>query len=82
MLSTYLKCGVKEKTQGPFVGKLFDNYGPRYLLLTGTFFHVFGLMMASLSSEYYEFVLSQGICSPIGASMLFFPGKHNQTKCD
>ncbi|KAK9447082.1 major facilitator superfamily domain-containing protein [Limtongia smithiae] len=58
---------------GPFVGKLFDNYGPRYLLLTGTFFHVFGLMMASISSEYYQFLLSQGICSPIGASMLFFP---------
>ena len=57
------------------MGKLFDNYGPRYLLLGGTFLHVFGLMMASLSSEYYQFILSQGVCSPIGASMLFFPGK-------
>ncbi|CAK7232824.1 hypothetical protein SCUCBS95973_008388 [Sporothrix curviconia] len=58
---------------GPLVGKTFDNYGPRYLLLAGTFFHVFGLMMASLSSEYYQFILTQGVCSPIGASMLFFP---------
>jgi MFS family permease len=58
---------------GPFVGKLFDNYGPRYLLLAGTLLHVFGLMMASLSSQYYQFILSQGVCSPIGASMLFFP---------
>jgi predicted MFS family arabinose efflux permease len=33
---------------------------------------VFGLMMASISSEYYQFILSQGICSPIGASALFF----------
>ncbi|CAK7203123.1 hypothetical protein SEUCBS139899_005852 [Sporothrix eucalyptigena] len=58
---------------GPLVGKIFDNYGPRYLLMVGTFMHVFGLMMASLSSQYYQFILSQGVCSPIGSSMLFFP---------
>ncbi|KAL1896075.1 hypothetical protein Sste5346_004814 [Sporothrix stenoceras] len=58
---------------GPLVGKAFDSYGPRYLLLAGTFLHVFGLMMASLSSQYYQFILSQGMCSPIGASMIFFP---------
>lgn len=28
-------------------------------------------MMASLSSEYYQFILSQGICSPLGASAVF-----------
>lgn len=61
---------------GPFVGKFFDNFGPRYLLLAGTFLHVLGLMMASLSTEYYQFFLSQGVCSPIGASMLFFPGEY------
>ena len=33
---------------GPFFGKIYDNYGPRYLLLAGTFFNVFGLMMTSL----------------------------------
>ena len=59
---------------GPFVGKAFDQYGPKWLLLIGSFLHVFGLMMASLSTEYYQFILSQGICSPIGASMVFYPG--------
>ena len=58
---------------GPVFGKLYDNYGPRYLLLFGTFTHVFGLMMASISTEYYQFILSQGICSPIGASAIFYP---------
>jgi MFS family permease len=29
-------------------------------------------MMASISSEYYQFILSQGICSPLGASAVFF----------
>ena len=30
-------------------------------------------MMASISTKYYQFLLSQGICSPLGASMIFFP---------
>jgi MFS family permease len=30
-------------------------------------------MMASLSSRFYQFTLSQGICSPIGASMILYP---------
>lgn len=58
---------------GAFVGRIFDNYGPRYLLLVGTFLHVFGLMMTSISTKYYQFLLSQAICSPIGASMVFYP---------
>ncbi|CAK7227528.1 hypothetical protein SBRCBS47491_006600 [Sporothrix bragantina] len=61
----------------PIVGKLFDNFGPRYLLITGTFLHVLGLMMASLSSEYYQLFLSQGVCSPLGCSMLFFPAMNS-----
>ncbi|KAJ5217397.1 MFS transporter asaE [Penicillium chermesinum] len=55
----------------PIFGSLFDSYGPRVILLGGTFFHVFGLMMTSLSSEYYQFILAQGICSPFGASAVF-----------
>lgn len=39
---------------------MYDNYGPRYLVLVGSFLHVFGLMMASLSTKYYQFLLSQG----------------------
>ncbi|KAH8648649.1 putative MFS monocarboxylate transporter [Xylariales sp. PMI_506] len=59
---------------GLFVGKLFDNYGPRWLLVTGTFLHVFGVMMISISSEYYQLLLSQGICSPLGCSFVFYSG--------
>lgn len=57
---------------GPIVGKLYDNYGPRWILIVGTFLHVFGLMMASISTEYYQLLLSQGVCSPTGASMIFY----------
>ncbi|PYI11581.1 MFS general substrate transporter [Aspergillus sclerotiicarbonarius CBS 121057] len=56
---------------GPFVGILFDNYGPRYIILGGTILHVLGIMMTSISTEYYQILLAQGICSPIGTSALF-----------
>lgn len=56
----------------PFFGKIFDGYGPRYLLLGGTLFHVFGLMMMSLGKEYYQFLLAQSICSGLGASAIFY----------
>ena len=74
---------------GSWVGRLYDNYGPRYIILVchpllcsrtvsnrvkiGSFLHVFGLMMASISTEYYQFLLSQAVCSSIGASMVFYP---------
>ncbi|KAI9788212.1 MAG: hypothetical protein M1816_007064 [Peltula sp. TS41687] len=57
---------------GPIFGKLYDNHGPRWILLFGTFMHVFGLMMASISTRYYQFVLAQGICSALGASAIFY----------
>ncbi|KAF7585204.1 hypothetical protein BBP40_011751 [Aspergillus hancockii] len=58
---------------GLVIGRLFDNYGPKWLLLIGTFLHVFGLMMTSVSKAYYQFILAQGICSPLGASFVFYP---------
>lgn len=57
---------------GPIVGKVYDNYGPRWLLLFGSFAHVFGLMMTSLSSEYYQFFLAQSVVSAVGASAIFY----------
>ncbi|PYH35020.1 MCT family MFS transporter [Aspergillus neoniger CBS 115656] len=59
---------------GPFIGILFDNYGPRYIILAGTILHVLGIMMTSISTEYYQILLAQGICSPIGNSALFHSG--------
>lgn len=57
---------------GAFCGKIFDSFGPRYLLLVGSFLHVFGLMMTSLSSEYYQFFLAQSIVSSAGACAVFY----------
>lgn len=58
---------------GIITGKLFDEYGPAVPLAVGTFLHVFGIMMISLSTEFYQLLLSQSVCSGIGASLIFFP---------
>ncbi|KAH9218330.1 major facilitator superfamily domain-containing protein, partial [Leptodontidium sp. 2 PMI_412] len=58
---------------GPVAGVLFDKYGPRPLIIGGTILHVFGLMMASLAKTYYQFMLSQGVCSAIGVAFLYTP---------
>ncbi|RSL47606.1 hypothetical protein CEP54_013309 [Fusarium duplospermum] len=63
---------------GPIVGILFDNYGPRPLIIGGTLLHVFGLMTASLAKTYYQFILSQGVCSAIGVACLYSPGELNE----
>lgn len=57
------------------MGVLYDKYGPKYLILVGSFLHVFGLMMASISTEYYQILLSQGVCSGIGVAAVFQPCK-------
>ena len=58
---------------GPFVGKAFDDHGSLALLPVGTFLHVFGLLMTSISDRYYQILLSQALCSALGASMVFYP---------
>lgn len=56
---------------GPLIGSVYDRYGIGLLIPVGSFLHVFGLMMASLSTKYYQFLLSQGICSSIGVACVF-----------
>lgn len=63
--------------QGPFIGTLYDHFGPRWLLLIGSIMHIFGVMMASLGTEYYQILLAQGVCSAIGISGIFQPGVNN-----
>ncbi|KAJ5987253.1 monocarboxylate transporter [Penicillium sp. IBT 35674x] len=58
---------------GPIVGQLYDRFGPRYIIFGGSFLHVFGLMMASISTEYYQLLLAQGVCSAMGVCAIFQP---------
>ncbi|KAL7781390.1 hypothetical protein V8C43DRAFT_319824 [Trichoderma afarasin] len=56
---------------GAIFGLIFDNYGPRWLLWGGSVTYIFGLMMTSLSKEYYQFFLAQAIVSAVGSSAVF-----------
>jgi MFS family permease len=41
------------------------------MLIIGTIVYVFGLMMVSLSKQYYQFFLAQSIVSAIGSNAVF-----------
>lgn len=54
-------------------GRLFDAGYFRHLLIGGSFLQLFGLFMASISTEYWQLFLSQGVCSGIGAGLAYCP---------
>ncbi|OKP10853.1 hypothetical protein PENSUB_3673 [Penicillium subrubescens] len=59
---------------GVFSGRAFDA-GYFYLVTgLGVFLSVFGMMMTSLSTKYYQVFLAQGICLGLGSGCLFTPG--------
>ncbi|RQM04561.1 hypothetical protein DH86_00004205 [Scytalidium sp. 3C] len=58
---------------GFFAGKMTDELGPRIPILLGSFLHVFGLMMTSISKKYYQIFLAQSVCSGFGCCFLFYP---------
>ncbi|THV49896.1 hypothetical protein BGAL_0174g00130 [Botrytis galanthina] len=54
-------------------GPLFDRGYIRILMATGCFLIVFGTMMLSLSTKYYQVILSQGIVIGLGAGLVYIP---------
>jgi predicted MFS family arabinose efflux permease len=58
---------------GIISGVLFDSGYFYALLPVGTFLITLGMMMISLSSEYYQVLLAQGVCVGIGTGCLFIP---------
>jgi MFS family permease len=58
---------------GVVTGPLFDAGYFYFLVPFGTFMVVFGYMMTSLASQYYQFLLAQGVCVGIGTGCMFVP---------
>lgn len=54
-------------------GPIFDRGYLRVLLVVGSFGVVFGFMMLSLATTYWECLLAQGFCIGIGSGLLFVP---------
>lgn len=57
--------------QGGPVGRLYDSYGPTALMIIGTILYFFSLMMTSISTQFYQYVLCQGIVFGLGVGMLY-----------
>ncbi|KAG1771110.1 MFS general substrate transporter [Suillus placidus] len=58
---------------GGFIGRLFDAYGPTPLLASGTLIYTLSLMMTSLATRYYEFMIAQGFLLGLGAGLVYNP---------
>jgi predicted MFS family arabinose efflux permease len=54
-------------------GKYFDAGYFRQMLFVGAFMVVFGLMMTSLATEFYQVLLAQGFCVGCGMGLLLVP---------
>ncbi|KAF2164712.1 hypothetical protein M409DRAFT_25106 [Zasmidium cellare ATCC 36951] len=59
---------------GFLVGPLYDMGYVRHIVAVGGFFVVFGQMMLSLCTSYWQVFLAQGLTQGLGATMLFHPG--------
>ncbi|KAK9464604.1 major facilitator superfamily domain-containing protein [Lipomyces arxii] len=58
---------------GIIVGPVYDIVGPKPLVYPGTILMAVGMMMTSLCTEFYQFILAQAICTGIGSALLLNP---------
>jgi MFS family permease len=59
---------------GVVSGRALDAGYYNILFAIGSFLQVFGMMMTSLSTKYYQVFLAQGVCVGIGAGIIFTCG--------
>lgn len=59
---------------GMLTGPLFDMGYFRIMTAVGTVLAVLALMMTSLCTEYWQFMLGQSLCFGLGGACLFVPG--------
>ncbi|KAL3426875.1 transporter MCH4-like protein 6 [Phlyctema vagabunda] len=58
---------------GTFTGRLTDAGYFRPVFAIGTVFSVLGLFMASISTQWWQIFLAQGVCCGLGNGFLFCP---------
>ncbi|KAG6336860.1 hypothetical protein ID866_2218 [Astraeus odoratus] len=56
---------------GP-MGRIFDTYGPSPLLTAGTVLLVSSLVLTSVITQYYQYLLVQGVMFGLSVAMLFY----------
>ena len=58
---------------GIAIGPIFDRGQLYPLVYSGSFLIVFGMLMLSLCSAYWQVILAQGVCAGIGMGFNFVP---------
>lgn len=58
---------------GTFSGRALDAGFYNTVLITGSFLELLGVFMTSISTEYWQIFLAQGICKGLGDGMVFCP---------
>lgn len=58
---------------GAFIGRYIDSGHLRLMLCCGTTLVIVGIMTASVSTQYWQLLLSQGICCGLGNGFLVTP---------
>ncbi|KAH8172421.1 major facilitator superfamily protein [Sarocladium implicatum] len=59
-------------SSGAIGGPLFDRYGA-LIIRPAAVMYVFSIMMTSISTKYWHFILAQGILGGLGMGLLSFP---------
>lgn len=58
---------------GTFSGRALDAGYYRSVMVCGSFLQVLGVFMTSISTEYWQLFLAQGICKGLGDGLVFCP---------
>ncbi|CAO3610633.1 unnamed protein product [Cunninghamella echinulata] len=58
---------------GPIYGYIVYKVGYKWILITSAFCNTFALMMASISNQVWQLMLTQGVLAGFGASLAWFP---------
>ncbi|KAH7145626.1 hypothetical protein B0J13DRAFT_595479 [Dactylonectria estremocensis] len=64
---------------GAVSGRAFDAGYYRWAVAVGSFLQVLGCFMASVSTEYWQFLLAQGVCQGLGSGIIFAPTVANMS---
>lgn len=49
---------------------MFDLYGPRILMAAGSLLYILSLVLTSISTQFYQYILAQGILFGLGVGLL------------
>ncbi|KAF5314901.1 hypothetical protein D9619_007514 [Psilocybe cf. subviscida] len=58
---------------GAPIGRLFDAYGPTRLMMAGTLCYVTSIVLTSVCTRYYQYIMSQGVLFGLSVGLLFYP---------